>query len=81
MSYALEVWSVVGHTKAALDALKSIEVQFLRSMLGVPHTVSTKLVYAEFGRLPIYHFWLQQSLKFCDRFVQMDDTHLHSYLT
>ena len=33
-------------------------------------------MYAEIGRLPVQHFWLQQSLKYLGRFVQMDNTRL-----
>ena len=57
MSYACEVWAIVGG-KGALQDLERVKLRFLKLLLGVPQNTSNKLVYvsAEFGRLPLKHF-------------------------
>ena len=75
MCYACEIWGVLGG-KSALDNMEKLYTGFLKQLLGVPVTTSTRLVYAEFGRLPIRHFWLQQGLKYMNRLLKMDDTRL-----
>lgn len=67
---------MAGGSKAVLNQLERVELQFLKSLLGVPQTTSSKLVYAEFGRLPVQHIWLRQSLKYLDRLMQLDDGRL-----
>ncbi len=73
MTYACEVWAVMDGTKTALEQIERIHVGFFKRLLGVPASTSSRLVYAEFGRLPLSHVWLQQCLKYLKRFHDMED--------
>ncbi len=75
LNYACEVWASVGG-KNALEDLQRVELRFLKMLLGVPPNTSDRLVYAEFGRLPLRHTWAQQSLKYLDRVMRMDEGRL-----
>ena len=75
LSYCCEVWVSIGG-KVAMQQLERVYTQFLRQILGVPTTTPTKFVYAEFGKLPLKHSWLQQGLKYLCRMQQMDDSRL-----
>ena len=75
LTYACEVWSVVGNL-SALEKLERIHIGFLKKLLGVHNHASAKLTYAEFGRLPLSHQWLQQSLKYMHRMLHMEDDRL-----
>ena len=75
MTYACEAWAIMG-AKGLLYDMEKIELRFLKMLLGVPQNTSSKLVYAEFGRLPLPHFWLQQSLKYLGRMLSLDDDRL-----
>ena len=75
LSYCCEVWVILGG-KVAMHKLEQVYTQFLRQLIGVPTNTATKLVYAECGKLPLKHSWLQQSLKYLARMQQMDNTRL-----
>ena len=75
LSYCCEVWVSLGG-KVAMQKLEQVYTQFLRQILGVPPTTPTKFVYAELGKLPLKHSWLQQSLKYLARLQQMDEGRL-----
>ena len=75
LTYACEIWSVVGNL-SALQKLERIHVGFLKKLLGVHSNASSKLTYAEFGRLPLSHQWLQQSLKYMHRMFELEDQRL-----
>ena len=75
LSYCSEIWVILGG-KVAIQKLEQVYTQFLRQILGVPTTTPTKFVYAEFGKLPLKHSWLQQSLKYLSRLQQMDENRL-----
>ena len=75
LTYACEVWSVVGNL-SALEKLERIHIGFLKRLLGVHNGASSKLTYAEFGRLPLRHQWLQQSVKYMHRMLNMEDHRL-----
>ena len=75
MLYACEVWAIVGG-KQALEDMERVEIRFLKMLLGVPQNTSSKLVHAEFGRLPLKHCWLQQCIKYLKRFLSLDDNRL-----
>lgn len=76
MSYACEVWVVSGCRQGAIAVLEKVEVHFLRSLLGVQQNTSSKLVYAEFGRLSIRDSWLQQSLTYLQRMHRLGEQRL-----
>ena len=63
-------------TKGALQSLEQVQTQFLRQLLGTSPKAATKFVLAEFGRLPLKHSWLQQCLKYLERFSKMSDDRL-----
>ena len=75
LSYASEILVILGG-KVALQSLERVHVQFLRQLLGVPISTSTKFILAEFGRLPLKHSWLQNSLKYLSRLQKMDEGRL-----
>ena len=60
----------------ALEDMERVEIRFLKMLLGVPQNTSSKLVHAEFGRLPLKHCWLQQCIKYLKRFLSLDDNRL-----
>ena len=37
---------------SGIHKLEKVQLNFLRRLLGVPHTPATKHIYAETGRLP-----------------------------
>ena len=76
LSYASEIWVCLDGSTVAMKNLKRVHTQFLRQLLGVPVSTSSKFILAEFGRLPLQHSWLQQSLKYLSRFQQMDESRL-----
>jgi len=47
--------------------IEPIHASFLRAMLGVRRTTSALVTLAEFGRLPLTHFVLRQTLKYRNR--------------
>ena len=55
MPYACKVWAIVGG-KSALQNMERVEI--------ASGYTSSKFVYAEFGRLPLKQFWLQQCIKY-----------------
>lgn len=59
-----------------MQNLERVHTQFLRQLLGVPISTPNKFILAEFGRLPLKHSWLQQSLKYLSRLQQMDEGRL-----
>ena len=75
LSYCCEIWVILGG-KGALQCLEQVYIQFLRQLLGVPSRTSSKLVYAEFGTLPLKHGWLQQCLRYLSRLQQMSEHRL-----
>ena len=75
LSYCCEVWVILG-AKGILHRLEQVHTQFLRQLLGVPISTPTKFVYAEFGKLPLSHSWLQQSVRYLSRLVKMDEHRL-----
>ena len=75
LSYCCEIWVILGG-KGALRDLEQVYIQFLRQLLGVPTTTPSKLVYAEFGTLPLKHCWLQQCLRYLSRLQQMNEHRL-----
>ena len=75
LSYACEVWAPIGG-KAALEKLEQVHKKFLRGLLGVPKSTCLKMLYAEFGRLPLQHFWWQQCTNYIQRLHDMDDSRL-----
>jgi hypothetical protein len=75
LSYCCEVWLIFG-TKGALQSLEQVQTQFLRQLLGASPKAATKFVRAEFGRLPLKFSWLQQCLKYLQRFSKMSDHRL-----
>ena len=75
LSYCCEIWVILGG-KGALQCLEQVYIQFLRQLLGVPPRTSSKLVYAEFGKLPLKHSWLQQCLRYFSRLQQMNEHRL-----
>ena len=50
--------------------------EILERLLGVPAKTSSKMLYAEFGRLPLRCMWLQQSMAYLGRLMQMDGQRL-----
>ena len=69
--------------KVAMQQLEQVyTLQFLRQFLGVPTTTSTKFVYAEFGKLPLKHSWLQSSFTYlaCNRWMKIGCARWHSKL-
>ena len=75
LSYCCEIWVILGG-KVAMQKLEQVHTQFLRQLLGVPTNTATKLIYAECGKLPLKHSWLQQSLKYLARMQRLDDSRL-----
>ena len=75
LSYACEVWAPLGG-KAALETLEQVHKKFLRGLLGVSKSTCLKMIYAEFGRLPLQHFWWQQCMKYIQRLQDMDGSRL-----
>ena len=75
MSYTSEIWTIVGG-KSAIDSMERLHTGFLKRLLGVPSNTCTNMLYAEFGRLPITHFCLQQSLRYLERLIHLDDSRL-----
>ena len=63
LNYGCEVWAIIGG-KTAIEQLERVQLSFLRQLLGLPTRTSSKLIYAEFGRLPVHSMWLQQSLSY-----------------
>ena len=76
LSYASEIWVCLDGGKVAMQNLERVQTQFLRQLLGVPVSTSTKFILAEFGKLPLKHSWLQQSLKYLSRLQKLDETRL-----
>ena len=75
LSYACEVWAPIGGKKA-LDQLEQVHKHFLRRILGVPSSTCLKMLYAEFGRMALHHFWWQQCIKYIERMHQMEPSQL-----
>ena len=75
LSYACEVWAPIAGAKA-LQQLEQVHKQFLRRLLGVPNSTCLKMLYAEFGRLPLEQFWWQQCMKYIERLHSMEDSRL-----
>ena len=75
MTYACETWAILGG-KAAMRDIERVELRFLKMLLGVPENTSSKLVYAEFGRLPLQYSWLQQCLKYLGRMDSLGNDRL-----
>lgn len=73
LTYACEVCE---GNLSALDKLEKIHTGFLKKLLGVHNNASAKLTYAEFGRLPLSHQWLQQSMKYMHRLLHMQEHRL-----
>ena len=73
--HACEVWSLLGSQKA-LTEMQLIESRSFRMLLALPQQTSTKLLYAEWGRLPLSHSWVQQCLKYVDRMISLGDDRL-----
>ena len=76
LSYACELWSVVVGGKTAMQQLEQVHIGFLRRLLGVPVSTTKKLIYAEFGRLPLKHFWWKQTARYTQRMHELDDGRL-----
>lgn len=74
LSYACEIWVALG--LSAMQKLEQVYTRFLRQLLGVPTQTPSKFLYAEFGKLPLEHSWLQQGLRYLSRLQQMDDQRL-----
>lgn len=75
LAYCCEVWVILG-TKGALQNFEQVQTHFLRQLLGASPKAATKLVRAEFARLPLKYSWLQQCLKYLQRFSKMSDRRL-----
>ena len=60
-----------------MDQLEKVQISFLRQMLGVTTSTSTKLIYAEFGRLPLQNMWLQQCISYLERLKGLDEGRLY----
>ena len=71
LSYCCEIWALLGG-KAATDMMEKMHTCFLRQLLGVPSNTSSKMLYAEFGRLPLQCSWLKQFLFYLQRLQNMD---------
>ena len=76
LSYACELWSVIVGSKTAMKQLEQVHIGFLRRLLGVPVSTTKKLIYAEFGRLPLKHFWWAQSARYAQRMHELDESRL-----
>ena len=76
LSYACELWSVVPKGKVAMKQLEQVHIGFLRRLLGVPISTTKKMIHAEFGRLPLKHFWWSQSVRYIQRMHELDDNRL-----
>ena len=75
LSYACEVWAPIA-SRSALETLEQVQKQFLRKLLGVPKQTCLKMLYAEFGRLPLQHFWWHQCAKYLQRLQAMESSRL-----
>ena len=75
LSYACEIWVPLGG-KSAMQKLEQVHRGFLKSLLGVPQTTTSKFVYAELARAPLKHFCWQQCIKYLHRLHLMDDNRL-----
>ena len=82
LTYACEIWMPIAG-KAALEKLEQLHKGFLRSMLGLPSNVTSKLVYAEFARAPLKDHCWKQCMKYLERLHSMEDSRLCklAYLT
>ena len=61
LNYCCEIWAVLGG-KSATDMLEKVHIEFSRQLLGVPTNTSSKMLYAEFSRLPLRTMWMKQCL-------------------
>ena len=75
LTHACEVWAIVGG-KTAMQQMERVQLGFLRQLLGVPVNCSSKLIHAEFGRLPLRHMWLKQSLAYLQRMKNLEGSRL-----
>ena len=51
LSNGCEVWMPL-ISASGIHKLEKVQLNFLRRLLGIPHTAATKHIYAETGRLP-----------------------------
>ena len=77
LSYCCQVcpWVILNGEIAMLQ-LEQVYIHFLRQLLGVPATIPTKVVHAEFGNLSLRYSWLQQCLSSLARLQQMAESRL-----
>lgn len=75
LSYACELWAAVG-SATALKQLEQVHRMFLRGLLGLPENTVSKMIYAEFGRTPLKHFWWKQCMNYLKRLHAMDNSRL-----
>ena len=57
-----EAWFNI--TKAELDLIETVDLMFLRSILGVPKTVAKEILYLELGVLPLREIIRKRRLNF-----------------
>ena len=75
LSYSCELWALAGG-EVAMKQLEKVHLTFLKKLLGVPDQTTTKMVYAECGRMPLKHFWWKQCMKYLHRMHELEDTRL-----
>ena len=70
LNYCCEIWALLG-SNAAFDMMEKVHTSFLRQLLGVPTNTSSKMLYAEFGRLPLRCMWMKQCLFYLQRLSKL----------
>lgn len=78
MSFGAEVWGpqlvVAALSGKDVGACERIHLSFLRKLLGVSDTCSGLTVLAETGRMPLAVSWAQQTARFLNRLIALDDS-------
>ena len=59
-----------------MQKLEQVHTGFLKTLLGVPVSTPSKLVYAEFARAPLKHYCWQQCMRYLERLHAMDNSRL-----
>ncbi len=82
LCYCCEVWTVLG-TKAALESMERIQLEFLKILLGVQVHTKTLHEFADFGRYPLHITWQSQAARYMQQLESFCSGRLlaHAFIT
>ena len=74
LDYGCEIWGMSKGNK--IEKLETIQLKYIKSMLGVRKQTTTAAVYADTGRVPLKVQWEIQALRYWERVINLQESHI-----